>query len=78
MTKFLRLGDQQYTLADDADLEMLRTQLSGSMNDGHATVVTVALDAKQTADLVVNGKAVQSLLLWEEAPVHKPSFTVID
>jgi hypothetical protein len=78
MAKFLKLRDQQWTLSDATDVEVLRTQISGAMNDGLATVVEVMVDEKQTADLVLNGKAVEAVLLWEEVPVHKPSFTVID
>ena len=78
MGKFLKVGDQQWTLPEDTDIEALRAQLSGAVNDGLAAHVTVQTDPKQTAELIVNGRAVQAILLWQEEPQHKPSFTVID
>jgi hypothetical protein len=78
MAKFLRLGEQQWTLPEDADLDGIRTDLSAAMSEGRAVGVTVELDPKQSADLILNGRAVQAVLLWEETPAHKPSFTLID
>jgi hypothetical protein len=81
MPKYLQIGDgARWVLAADADLEQLRTRLTGAMNDGLATNVEVRVGTEATGDLLVNGKAVTTILLWEEGggTSHKPTFTMID
>ena len=80
MAKFLRLGDgERWTLPDDTDLEQLHTRLSGAMNDGLATSVDVRAGSG-VGELILNGKALAAVLLWEEpaGSGHKPTFTMID
>jgi hypothetical protein len=81
MPKYLQIGDgARWALAEDADLEQLRTRLAGAMNDGLATNVEVRVGTEGTGDLVVNGRAVTTVLLWEDggSAGHKPTFTMID
>jgi hypothetical protein len=82
MAKYLQIGEgQKWSLAEDADFEQLRTRLTGAMNDGLATNVEVRLSEKTTGDLLINGKAVTSILLWEDVATgtgHRPTFTMID
>jgi hypothetical protein len=78
MAKYLRLGDERWTLEPDSDLDQLRHVITGAVNDGTAVGVPVLLDRGGSADLIVNGRAVRSVLVWEEAPSTKPSFTMID
>jgi len=78
MAKFLRLGDERWNLPPDADLDALRAVVSGAMNEGTAVGIEVLLDRGGSADLLVNGKAVRSVLMWEEESTPKPSFTMID
>jgi hypothetical protein len=82
MARYLQIGEgQRWALAEDVDIEQLRTRLTGAMNDGLATNVAVRLSEKTTGELVVNGKAVTSILLWDDTSAgegHRPTFTMID
>jgi hypothetical protein len=78
MAKYLRLGEERWTLPPDADLDSLRAVVSGAMNEGTAVGIEVVLDRGGTADLLINGKAVRSVLMWEEESASRPSFTMID
>ncbi len=81
MAKFLRLGEdpqgERWALPDETDLDVLLAQLTGGMEQGNAVAVTVRIDERRTGTLLVNGRAVPFVLLWEEGG-PKPSFTLID
>ncbi|MCA1726866.1 MAG: hypothetical protein LC722_04200 [Actinobacteria bacterium] len=78
MGKYLRLRDQQWTLSEETDLQALRADLIAAMGEGRAVTVSVEVDPTQAGDLLLNGRAVEAVVLWEETPAHKPSFTLID
>ena len=79
----LRLGSdpkgETWTLADDVDLDDVRSRLARAIDEGTSVSVTVKLAANETAELLVNGRVVSAAVVWaEEEPKRSPGFTMID
>lgn len=81
MGKYLKLGSEpggeRWTLPDGADVETLRKQIAGAMEDEKPVRVQVVVGKNQTAELIVNAGEVPAALVWEDAPAGG-GITIID
>jgi len=91
MGKYLKLGAdpgaQNWTLPDDTDLDKLSEELIEAMApDDHRNFrrprervlsVTVVVGRDHTAELIINGSACPSAMVWEDAP-SGGGMTIID
>jgi hypothetical protein len=81
--KHLKLGSdpkgETWTLADDVDLDDVRTRIARAIDEGTSVSVTVKLASNETAELLVNGRVIGAAVVWsEEEPKRSPGFTMID
>ena len=81
MGKYLKLGGdpsgERWSLPEQTDVDKVRALLSDAMEDKKAVRVAVVVGRNQTAELIVNGRAVTSALVWEDAPAGG-GMTIID
>ena len=77
MAKHLQIGNEHYTLPEDADVEKVRGQLADAMEDEKVVRIEVAVSKNQSAELLVNGEELETALVWEDAS-SGAGFSIID
>lgn len=77
MAKHLQIGSEHFTLPDDADLDKVRAQLAEAMEDEKVVRIEVAVSKNQSAELLVNGDELVSVLVWADSS-SGAGFTIID
>ena len=77
MAKHLQIGNDHFTLSDDADVEKVRAQLAEAMEEEKVVRIQVAVGKSQNAELLVNGEELVTALVWEDSS-SGAGFTIID
>lgn len=81
MGKYLKIGGEpggeRWTLPDHADVAKLRKKIANAMEAVKALNIPVVVGKDQMAELVVNGRALLAVLVWEDQPVGG-GMTIID
>jgi hypothetical protein len=81
MGKHLKLGADPtvsgWTLPDHTDVDKLRDELAGAMEQESAVRIAVIVGSNQTAELIDNGDKVVAALVWEDPPAGG-GITIID
>ncbi|MGH2794304.1 MAG: hypothetical protein ACRDKG_08355 [Actinomycetota bacterium] len=77
MAKHLQIGNEHYTLPEDADVEKVRGQLADAMEDEKVVRIQVAVSKTQIADLLVNGEELVTALVWEDSS-SGAGFSIVD
>ena len=77
MAKHLQIGNEHYTLPEDADVEKVRAQLADAMEDEKVVRIQVAVSKTQIVDLLVNGEELVTALVWEDSS-SGAGFSIID
>ncbi len=80
MGKYLKIGGEpggeRWTLPDHADVNKLRKKIASAMEATKAFNIPVVIGKDQTVELVVNGRALDAALVWEDHPAG--GMTIID
>ena len=78
MAKHLQIGNEHFTLPDQADVEKVRSQLAEAMEDEKVVRIQVAVSKSQDAELLVNGEELVTALVWEDTAGGVAGFSIID
>jgi hypothetical protein len=81
MGKYLKLGPEstgdRWTLPDHADVEKVRAEIAEAMDMQSSIRIQVVVGKNQTAELLINGRALSAALVWEDVPPGG-GMTIID